>query len=390
MKHVDRSPDSPCPITNHLKSFRQRKGLSQSELATLVGITRQAISAIESNQYLPATGVALQLASALGCRVEDLFSLVPAEETIEGVLVGHLPVDGTQQTPTRVKVSMIGKRVVVRSVEQLGELLPYTVPADGYVKSPSSGASVRVILARDRETIEQEISVAGCDPAIFLAGEYLRRQKNSASVVGWTMGSRAALHALERREVHVAGIHLYDPITGESNLPFLRRWLKGSDYAVITFATWEEGLLVHPGNPKSIRSVADLADPAVTLVNREQGSGARLLLDQRLRAAGITPALVHGYDHLVGSHFEVARALTTHQADVGIGVRSVARQFGLDFIPLQAARYDLVVPKSYVKSHPALNYLFDTLTTKAFRNEIDALGGYDTSETGKVHALRAA
>ncbi|MCP9463711.1 MAG: helix-turn-helix domain-containing protein [Nitrospira sp.] len=390
MKHVDRFPDSPRPIVNHLKSFRQRKGLSQSELAARAGVTRQAISAIESNQYLPATSVALQLASALGCHVEDLFSLAPAEETIEGTMVGHMPVDSAPQAPIRVKVSMVGKRVVVRPVENLGELLPYTVSADGYVKSPSSSASVRVTLARERPAIEREIWVAGCDPAIFLAGEYLRRQKDFASVVGWTMGSRAALHALDRREVHVAGIHLYDPVSGESNLPFLRRWLKGSNYAVITFATWEEGLLVHPGNPKSIRTVADLANPTVTLVNREEGSGARLLLDQRLRAAEIAPAMIRGYDQIVRSHFAVARAVATHQADVGIGVRSAARQFGLDFIPLQTARYDLVVPKLYLTSHPTLSHLFDTLTIKAFRHEIESLGGYDTSDTGKLHCLRSA
>jgi molybdate-binding protein/DNA-binding XRE family transcriptional regulator len=390
MNDANRLTDSPYSIVNHLKSFRQRKGLSQSELAALAGVTRQAISAIESNQYLPATGVALQLASALGCRVEDLFSLVPAEKTIEGTLVGHAPADHTQQAPIRVKVSMVGKRVIVRPVENLGELLPYTISADGYVTSPSSGTSVRVRLARDRSVIEQEIWVAGCDPAIFLVGEYLRRQKDSASVVGWTMGSRAALQALERREAHVAGIHLYDTVTGESNLPFLRRWLKGSDYDVITFATWEEGLLVHPGNPKSIRSVADLTDPAVTLVNREEGSGARLLLDQRLRAAEIAPAMIRGYDQIARSHVEVARAVATHQADVGVGVRSAARQFGLDFIPIQTARYDLVVPKSYLRSHPTLNHLFDTLTTKAFRHEIEALGGYDTTDTGKFQCLRSA
>ncbi|MCP9470752.1 MAG: helix-turn-helix domain-containing protein [Nitrospira sp.] len=389
MRHIDQATDSPLPVANHLKSFRLRKGFSQSELAARAGITRQAISAIESNQYLPATGVALQLASVLGCRVEDLFSLVPAEETIEGTIVGHVPVNSTSHAPIRVKVSVVGKRVVVRPVENLGELLPYTVSADGYVKSPPSGTSVRVMLARDRRAIEQEISVAGCDPAIFLAGEYLRRQKDSASVVGWTMGSRAALQALERREVHVAGIHLYDPATGESNLPFLRRWLKGSGYDVITFATWEEGLLVRPGNPKSIRTVADLAESAVTLVNREEGSGARLLLDQRLQAADIEPSLVRGYDCIVRSHFEVARAIATHQADVGIGILSAARQFGLDFIPLQTARYDLVVPKPYLKSHPALNHLFDTLATKAFRNEIEALGGYDTTDTGKLQCLRS-
>lgn len=383
----------PLHYSNHLKLIRTQKGFLQTELATRAGITRQAVSSIESNLYLPTTAVALRLASALACRVEDLFSLAPAEDIVEGALVGRLPrVEERGSQPIRVKVSTIGKRTIVRPVTGLGEQLSFTVPADGYIAEPlgkHSGSTVRVKLSRDRQTIEQEISVAGCDPAIFLAGEHMRRQKDRTSVIGWTMGSMAALHALQRGEVHVAGLHLFDPVTGESNMPFLRRSLKGSDYEVVTFATWEEGFLVRPGNPKSIRTAADLSDPTVTLVNREEGSGARLLLDQRLRASGVEQTQVRGYDRVTPTHFEVARAIAERQADVGIGIRSAAQLFDLDFVPLQAARYDLVVPKAYLKSHPTLAHLFETLVSRPFRAELDALGGYDTSETGKSHALRS-
>lgn len=386
------SSDSTSKCSNHLKSFRIRTGLSQSELATRAGITRQAVSSIESNLYLPTTAVALRLASVLDCRVEDLFSLAQAEDIVEGALVGRLPrAEERGSQPIRVKVSTVGKRTIVRPVTGLGEQLSFTVPADGYIAEPlgkHSGSTVRVKLSRDRQTIEQEISVAGCDPAIFLAGEHMRRQKDRTSVVGWTMGSMAALHALQRGEVHVAGLHLFDPVTGESNMPFLRRSLKGSGYEVVTFATWEEGFLVRPGNPKSIRTAADLSDPTVTLVNREEGSGARLLLDQRLQASGVERTQVRGYDRITPTHFEVARAIAERQADVGIGIRSAAQLFDLDFVPLQAARYDLVVPKAYLKSHPTLAHLFETLVSRRFRDELNALGGYDTSETGTVHALR--
>jgi molybdate-binding protein/DNA-binding XRE family transcriptional regulator len=382
--------ESTARFSNHLKALRTEKGFSQSELATRAGITRQAVSSIESNLYLPTTSVALCLASVLACRVEDLFSLAAAEDIVEGKLIGHLPQSDAKASPIRVKVATVRKRTVVRPVMGLGELLSYTVPADGYVieaHGQTSGAMVRVKLSRDRQAIEQEISVAGCDPAIFLAGEHLRRRKDQTSVVGWTMGSMAALHALQRGEVHVAGLHLFDPVTGESNLPFLKRSLKGSEHDVVTFATWEEGFLVRPGNPKSIRTAADLAEAAVTLVNREEGAGARLLLDQRLRAAGVDPAQVRGYDRIVSSHFEVARAVAGNQADVGVGIRSAARLFDLDFVPLQAARYDLVVPKAYLKSHPTLAHLFETLVSRPFRTEIEALGGYDTTNTGTVHSL---
>lgn len=389
---TERDVTSP-QFSNHLKGLRTQRGLSQGELANRAGITRQAVSAIESNLYLPTTAVALQLASVLACRVEDLFSLIPSEEFIEGTLVGRLPHAEIRPQSIRVKVSTVGKRTVVRPVNDLGEQFSFAVPADGFLTDTPgkiSGTTVRVKLSRDREAIQQEISVAGCDPAIFLAGEYLRRHKDQTTVVGWPMGSMAALQAMQRGEVHVAGVHLFDPITGESNLPFLRRSLKGAGYEVVTFATWEEGFLVSSGNPKSIRTASDLAEPMVTLVNREEGSGARLLLDQRLRASGIEPAQVRGYDRIVSSHFDVARVIAGHQADVGIGIRSAAQHFGLDFVPLQTARYDLVVPKPYLQSHPTLAHLFETIVSRPFRNEIEALGGYDTSETGKVRALRAA
>ena len=383
-------PKATDLFENRLKSVRMSKGLSQGQLAAKAGITRQAVSAIESDMYLPTTAIALRLASVLACRVEDLFSLAQTDAVVEGTFIGELPV-ASQAVPLRVKLATVGSKTIVRPVSAVGDVLSYTVPADGYLIDTirqRSGLRARVRLSRDRHAVEQDISVAGCDPAIFLAGEHLRRQKEHVSVVGWTMGSMAALHALERGEVHVAGLHLFDPVSGESNLPFLKRSLKGTAYDVVTFATWEEGFLVRPGNPKGIRTAADLAERDVTLVNREEGSGARLLLDQRLRAAGLDSAQIRGYETVVRSHLEVARAIAGHHADVGFGIRSAANLFALDFVPIQAARYDLVVPTAYLKSHPTLGNLFDTLVSRPFRNEIEALGGYDTRETGKMHSLR--
>ncbi len=388
MKKRTHAMDTASEFSNYLKQVRAQKGFSQGDLASRAGVTRQAISAIESNLYLPTTAVALRLAAVLDCRVEDLFMLAEGSDIIEGHLVGTAP-SSEVTTSVRVKVSTIGKKTVVRPVSGLGEVLSFAVPADGFLVRGASrtGSTVRVRLSRDRRAIEQEISVAGCDPSIFLAGEHLRRHQDLTSVVGWSMGSMAALRALQQGEVHIAGAHLSDPSSGESNLPFLRRVLKGSGYDVVTFATWEEGFLVRPGNPKSIRTAADLEEPTVRVVNREEGAGARLLLDQRLRTAGIEPSRVQGYDKIVASHFEVARAVAEHQADVGVGIRSAAQLFGLDFVPLQTARYDLVVPKTHLKSHPTLAHLFDTLTARSFRSEIEALGGYDTTETGKRHTL---
>jgi len=379
-------------IENRLKTLRTGKGFSQGELARMAGVTRQAIYAIEANQYLPTTAVALRLAGALDCRVEDLFSLIAGGEMIEGELVGELPSDPLQ---TRVKVARVGKRLLVRPVAGLGAVLNFTVPADGLLVGAATasrrtlreGDRVRVRLLRDRRIVDGEIVVAGCDPAMFLAGEYLRRRQDQATVVEWSMGSSAAIEALKRGEVHVAGLHIVDPKSGESNLPYLRRHWKGPEVQVVTFASWEQGLMVGHGNPKGVRGMDDLARKDVRLVNREAGSGARLLLDRKLAAAGIKADQVNGYPRSVASHLEVARLIAEGQADVGMGVRSAARLLGLEFLSLQEERYDLVIPMRYFNDHPGLERLMDTLVSRPFRTEVEALGGYDTRETGKIQAL---
>ncbi|MEW6544832.1 MAG: substrate-binding domain-containing protein [Nitrospirota bacterium] len=378
-------------VENRLRGLRTGRGLSQGELARMAGVTRQAICAIEGGQYLPTTAVALRLATALNCRVEDLFSLISSGEVVEGELIGGESVPAR----TRVKVARVGGRYLVRPVSWLGEVLNFTVAADGLTREAvdqhrgggRKPGPVKVELLRDRRGVEEELVVGGCDPAIFLAGEYFRRRDQRGSVVGWTMGSVAALEALKREEIHVAGLHIVDEKSGESNLPYIRRHMKGQEVRVVTFAAWEEGLLVRAGNPKGIRSVADLARKDVTLVNREPGAGARLLLDRRLAMAGIPSAQVNGYQRIARSHLEVGRLVAEGLADAGMGVRSAARFLGLDFIPLQEERYDLVVPAKYLTVHPGLAVLLDTIVSRPFRREMEAMGGYDTRETGKVREL---
>lgn len=386
--------ESLSHFENRLKTVRTAKDLSQGELARQADVTRQAIYAIEAGQYLPTTAVALRLASALDCRVEDLFSLVSTGEVIEGDLIGGHAA-ALSGSPVRVKVARVGGRIVVRPVAALGDVLNFTIPADGLMTGPiasgrrtsHAGDRVQVRLLRDRRVIDDAIVVAGCDPAIFLAGEYFRHRQGRASVVEWTMGSTAALEALQRGEVHVAGLHLVDAKSGESNLPYLRRHLKGDRYTVVTFAAWEQGLMVKRGNPKTIREVADLGRKDVTMINREAGAGARQLLDRQLAIAGVRPNQVRGYQQLASSHLSVARAIVEGRADAGIGVRSAARLLGLEFLPLQEERYDLVIPTPYLETHSSLSALLDAIVSRPFRTEIEALGGYDMRETGKVQNL---
>lgn len=370
---------------NHLRERRQALGLSQKRLAAMAGVTRQAVAAVETNQYSPATSVALQLARALQCRVEDLFSIKQGGEIIEGELLGPPPRGGD---PVRAQVTQIGHRVLVRPLVGIGELASLSATADGLIiEAQPDRNRVKVKLLKDRKTVRSKIVVGGCDPAMFLAAEHVGKQ-DRGKLVPCLMGSSLALAALKRGEVHMAGIHLAEERSGVWELPNLRGAVGAMDLIVVTFAHWEEGFIVRQGNPKKIRTVADLAKPTVRLVNRETGSGARRLLDKQMRAGAINPKSVKGYGDEVLSHLDVASRIKAGLADAGIGVRSAAVICGLDFVPLQRERYDLVIPKSHHETLSGLKVLLDIMVSKPFRDELESLGGYDTRDTGKIVAER--
>jgi len=374
------------PVENRVRAARIERRLSQAELADAAGLTRQAIYAIESSHYLPNVATALRLARTLDRRVEELFDLEAAGALLDGELLGE-----RRPRTTRAKVWSVGERTFVLPVASLGAGLTYSTPADGLIVGPAgprarSGGTRRVSvqLLQDERVVRQQVVVAGCDPAIHLVAERLRQHREPAAVLGWPMGSTAAVEALKRGEVHVAGLHVMDQRSGEANLPFVRRHLGEQAVTLVTFATWEAGLLVKGGNPKGIRGSADLARKDVRLVNREEGSGARMLLDQQLKAEGIRAASVRGYGDVVSSHLDVGRRVAEGAADVGVGVEAIAGLLGLGFIPLQTERYDLVIPSAFLTGHPGVGRLLEALVSREVRAEIEALGGYSTRETGRV------
>ena len=376
---------SPPQYENRLRERRQSLRLSQKQLADMAGITRQAVSAVEANQYSPATSVALQLARALRCRVEELFSIKTGGEIVDGEMLGSIP-QGDDKV--RAQVTQVDDRLLVRPLDGFGELTSLSAAADGLIIGPGSdGNRVKVRLLKDREAVRRKVVVAGCDPAMFLAAEHLRKHDKD-NLVPCLMGNSIALGALKRREVHAAGVHLADERSGIWNLPDLQRSLGDMDCMVVTFAHWEEGLIVRQGNPKRIRDVSDLTRRNVRLVNREKGSGARRLLDRQLQAAAIPTARVKGYGDEVLSHLEVASRVKAGLADAGVGVRAAASICALQFIALQRERYDLVIPKTHYETLQGLRTLLDTIVSKPFRDELEALGGYDTRDTGRVVETR--
>jgi molybdate-binding protein len=190
------------------------------------------------------------------------------------------------------------------------------------------------------------------------------------------------LKLLKESCIHVAGTHLRDDSSGESNIPEIGRMFAKDSIAVISFAVWEEGILTARSNPKDVRSVEDFLNPKVSIVNRETGAGARNLLDAELVRLKMNPRKVRGYDQTAPGHLPAAWQVQRGAVDCCISTRAAARVFGLGFIPLVSERYDLAVRRDHLDL-PGVQALLDTLNRSSFRRELESLGGYDTKGSGE-------
>ncbi|MGH9318845.1 MAG: substrate-binding domain-containing protein [Vicinamibacteria bacterium] len=360
---------------NRLKSLRVARGVSQSELAETVGLTRQAIYMIEASRYLPNATTALRIAKALQCKVEDLFALDEGPQKVEAELLEEASSGG------RMKLWKVGGRtwaLPLTTLEESADAL-----ATSTVRKAKSQRKVVLQSLQDPADIENQVAVAGCDPALSILADRLHRGREVTRVFVWPMGSTDALMNLARKKVHVAGTHLRGP-SGEFNRPFLRKHLGRRKLTVVTLAFWEVGLVVARGNPKAIRSVSDLARRDVRIANREKGSGARQLLDRKLEEEGVSPRKVQGYRTVHSTHQEVARRVLEGAADAAVAPLVMARLFGLGFVTLADERYDLVAPAELVAAHRGVQRLLDALTSRSVRRELEALGGYDTQHSGEI------
>lgn len=225
--------------------------------------------------------------------------------------------------------------------------------------------------------------VGSHDPVVELLADFLKHSSTPLNFQLSFKGSMDGLLALFRRQAHISGIHLWDAKTGEYNLPFVHYVLPGEFVTLINLVQRVQGLIVQPGNPLELQSLADLQRDKVRFVNRQKGSGTRLRLDATLREAHISPAAILGYESEEQTHFAVASSVANDQADVGIGVKSAAHRMGLDFIPLFNERYDLVTLHEVTKTE-GWKSIRSILNSASFQIAVQRQVGYDTSLTGKV------
>lgn len=361
-------------VVCNLKSVRRAKGFSQSDLAQLAGVKRQAIYDMESGRYVPNTAVALRLARHLGCRVEDLFSVEEGEIEQPITLVGGSTPGASRLSIVRVRDRLVG--YPLGGGVMLSEGLQ---PADGLMRPGGGG----IQLLQREDVLENTALLLGCDPAFTILSSHAARHAGNARVLCRFSSSLKALEAVAAGVAHIAGTHLHNVGREESNIVTARKVLPDADPLVLAFSSFEEGLMVAPGNPRDIRLVADLTRQDVRFVNREEGAALRVLLDEHLTRAGIPIEAVRGYHDLVLSHTHGAQMVAFSLADAALGLRAIAAAYGLDFIPIESVRCDLVIPRDFLE-HPAVRVILDILQTRALRQELASLPGYESSCMGRT------
>src|SRR5947209_14189093 len=269
-------------IETNLATLRRKRGISAIRLAATAGVSRQTIYAMESGTFVPNTAVALRLARALETTVEDLFTLTEsaAAPHLRSERAVLLPGSGAIQAGQAVQLCRVEKRLLACAPSPV---LWYLPASDAVVaERPERRGKTRVQIFQE-DDFSNRILVAGCDPGISVLSRHV--QPAGIELVLAHRNSSQALALLEQGCVHVAGTHLRDEASGESNLPEIGRLFPKNSVAVIAFAVWEEGILTARANPKNVRGIEDFSRKDVFIVNREKGSGSRALLDSRLRRA---------------------------------------------------------------------------------------------------------
>ncbi|CAI6083090.1 hypothetical protein PAECIP112173_03786 [Paenibacillus sp. JJ-100] len=230
----------------------------------------------------------------------------------------------------------------------------------------------------------RHLVITGQDVSLDILMRHMEKKSRDIRPLRSFMGSLDGLISMYRGESDLVSTHLLDGDTGEYNLPYIRKILTGWSYVVVNLLSRPAGLYVPRGNPRQLNDWTDLSQPELRLVNREKGSGARVLLDEQLRLHSISAAGVLGYDTEETSHMGVAAKVSSGEADVGVGIEKAARLVGqVDFIPLVQERYDLVMLRKQ-GNEAWIDSVLHILQSAEFRQELRAFEGYDVSRTGEV------
>jgi molybdenum cofactor synthesis domain-containing protein len=290
----------------------------------------------------------------------------------------------------RVNIGKVGSRFVATPLPRAAGSVTTLTRAEGILRIPdlSEGVSQSEeveaeLLVREEDLLNTVVFIGSHDMTIDVLTDEIRRQGRDIRISSANVGSLGGLMALRKGTCHFSGSHLLDATTGEYNLSYIKRYLKGLPVSVFRLVLRDQGLMVTPGNPKGIKGIGDLTRKDLTFVNRQAGSGTRVLLDYKLKGMGIEPEAINGYDREEYTHMAVAVDVLSGAADCGVGIFASAKALGLDFIPLEREQYDLIIPRAFLKE-THMEIILETIRSESFKKRVKALGGYDPSHSGEL------
>ncbi len=288
----------------------------------------------------------------------------------------------------RVKLGRVGKKIVATPLKKSAGCITSLTEASGIIKITnnaegiSADTPVFANLLKPLNLVENTIVIAGShDNTIDLLSDLIKEKDNSISVSSNHIGSMGGLMAIKKGVAHIAGSHLLDTSNGSYNISYIKKYLPDINVVIVNLALRDQGLIIARGNPKKIKSIKDLAREDICFINRQAGSGTRILLDYKLKNAGISSGVICGYSSEEYTHMSVAVAVLSKAADAGLGIYAAAKALDLDFIPVITEKYDLVIPEIFFNDKK-IQILIEIINSKKFKNKVLHLGGYSTEKTG--------
>jgi len=313
----------------------------------------------------------------------------PKTQMVQAVLSRRVVSSLGVEEVVRVKLGEVGGRLVAVPIARGAGLVTSMVRADGLLRiarlseGVQEGTEVSIELLRPLQEIKDTVVVVGShDMTLDLLASLMKRYYIGSGLSSAHVGSLGGLLAIRKGEAHAAGVHLLDEDTGEYNISWIRRILRGKKVVLIKLFGRTQGLIVQKQNPKGIRNFDDLLRQDVVFVNRQRGAGTRVLLDYHLKRLGLDSSRIKGYDREEFTHMAVAAAVASGEADAGLGILAAARALDLGFIPLADEDYDLVVPRD-IYEEPKVQKMLETIRREEFKRAVLALGGYALNRLGE-------
>lgn len=316
-------------------------------------------------------------------------SSVAKEDTLKATLSRTVVSGLKYEEYVRVRLGYVNDKLVASPLSRGAGVVSSFMKADGMLKIPQScegyeaGEEVDVTLLKDEKALKNTLVIIGShDPLLDELGDMIHRRDSSIFVSSTHVGSMGGIMAIKRGETHVAGCHLLDTESGEYNVAFMRKYFPDRNVKIIRCVGRQQGLMIAKGNPLNITEFKDVADGKVRYVNRQKGSGTRILMDYLVEKNGLSIEDIYGYEREEMTHTAVAAQIVAGSADAGMGIYSAAMLYGLDFIPICIEEYDLLIP-DYAENTDSVKMLYEVLKSEEFKEKILSLGGYTIDNPGE-------